>query len=46
MYQKISSSWLKHWDFILLDFIFLQAAYVLAYLLRNGTHMLMSYTGI
>ena len=37
MYQKISSSWLKHWDFILLDFIFLQAAYVLAYLLRNGT---------
>ena len=27
MYQKISNSWLKHWDFILLDLAGLQIAY-------------------
>ena len=37
MYQKISRGWFKHWDFILLDFVFLQIAYILAYVLRYGT---------
>ena len=36
MYKKISNSWLKHWDFIALDLLFLQAAYALSYVLRNG----------
>lgn len=36
MYRKISNSWLKHWDFIILDLVFLQIAYVFSYILRNG----------
>lgn len=36
MYQKISNGWLKHWDFILLDLIFLQIAYVIPCIIRNG----------
>lgn len=36
MYRKISNSWLKHWDFIVLDLIFLQIAYVFSCILRNG----------
>lgn len=36
MYYKISNSWLKHWDFILLDLIFLQLAYIFSCILRNG----------
>ncbi len=35
MYGKLSNSWLKHWDFVALDLIGLQIAYVLAYLVRN-----------
>lgn len=31
MYKRDSDSWLKHWDFILLDLLCLQAAFVLAY---------------
>lgn len=36
MYNKISGSWLKHWDFMILDTVILQAAFILAYMLRNG----------
>ncbi len=36
MYNKISGSWLKHWDFMLLDMIFLQIAYIFSYMVRNG----------
>ncbi len=36
MYRKTTSSWLKHWDFMLLDFILLQVAFALAYMFRNG----------
>lgn len=36
MYRKISNSWLKHWDFIVLDLFFLQIAYVFSCILRNG----------
>lgn len=36
MYQKISSGWLKHWDFVLLDFVFLQIAYLLSYWTVHG----------
>lgn len=36
MYQKISSGWLKHWDFILLDFVFLQIAYLLSFWTVHG----------
>ena len=36
MYNKISGGWLKHWDFMLLDMIFLQAAYIFSYMVRNG----------
>lgn len=38
MYEKISNGWLKHWDFILLDFICLQLAYVFSCTVRNGMH--------
>lgn len=36
MYKKSPQGWLKHWDFILLDIISLQAAFIIAYLIRNG----------
>ncbi|MGN1147841.1 MAG: hypothetical protein ACI4TB_05425, partial [Lachnospiraceae bacterium] len=36
MYQKSSKGWLKHWDFILLDAVCLQLAFLLAYLVRHG----------
>ena len=37
MYRKKTSSWLKHWDFILLDLILLELSYLLAQWLRHGT---------
>ena len=36
MYKRAAQGWLKHVDFILLDALCLQAAYMLAYLLRIG----------
>ena len=30
MYKRKANGWLKHWDFILLDLVVIQAAYVLA----------------
>lgn len=36
MYKKSSSGWMKHYDFIILDLICLQAAFVIAYILRMG----------
>jgi exopolysaccharide biosynthesis polyprenyl glycosylphosphotransferase len=36
MYKKKSEGWLKHSDFILLDMILLQMAFILAYNLRFG----------
>ena len=36
MYKKSPQGWLKHWDFILLDMISLQIAFMIAYLIRNG----------
>lgn len=36
MYKRNTSSWLKHWDFIVLDLIILQIAFLIAYMLRNG----------
>lgn len=36
MYSKSDSKWLKHWDFIILDLIMLQIAYVLSYMIRMG----------
>lgn len=35
MYRKDSEGWLKHTDFIILDMICLQLAYILAFLLRG-----------
>ena len=37
MYRKKTSSWLKHWDFILLDLILLEVSYLLAQWLRHGS---------
>ena len=37
MYRKKSDSWLKHWDFIVLDLVALQLAYISSYVLRMGT---------
>ena len=36
MYRKSTNGWLKHGDFILLDLICLQIAFVLSYILRHG----------
>ncbi|MGL6199655.1 MAG: sugar transferase [Lachnospiraceae bacterium] len=36
MYKKEINSWWKHWDFIILDQIFIQIAFVLSYILRQG----------
>lgn len=36
MYRKPLGGWLKHWDFMLLDLLFLQISYVFAYIFRNG----------
>lgn len=36
MYKKSSSGWLKHFDFMILDLLCLQAAFVIAYMLRHG----------
>ena len=36
MYRRNTSSWLKHWDFIILDLVLLQAAFWVAYVMRNG----------
>ena len=36
MYSKSDSAWLKHWDFILLDLVMLQVAYVISYIVRSG----------
>jgi len=36
MYRKDSSEWIKHMDFIILDLICLQIAFVLAYALRGS----------
>lgn len=36
MYQTGKNSWLKHWDFILLDLLCLQIAYIAAFMIRHG----------
>lgn len=36
MYRKGPKGWLKHYDFILLDMLCIQIAFVLSYWLRNG----------
>ena len=36
MHNGISGSWLKQWDVMILDTLFIQVSYVLAYMLRNG----------
>lgn len=36
MYEKSSSGWLKHFDFIVWDVLCMQLAFMLAYLLRHG----------
>ncbi len=36
MYKKSLSGWMKHCDFIILDLLCLQIAFVIAYILRNG----------
>ena len=36
MYKKSAQGWLKHWDFIFLDVICLQIAFIAAYFIRQG----------
>jgi len=36
MYRRDAKSWLKHWDFMVLDLLVLQVAFVLAYMIRHG----------
>ena len=35
MYKRNANGWLKHWDFILLDLVVIQIAYILAYALAG-----------
>lgn len=39
MNQKRKSGWVKHLDFIILDLICIEAAYLIAYLYRHDMHM-------
>lgn len=39
MYQKEKNIWQKHLDFIILDIVCLQIAYLLAYMIRHGLYM-------
>lgn len=36
MYRKNANGWLKHIDFIILDMICLQIAFMIAYFIKNG----------
>lgn len=36
MYSRNNSTWLKHWDFILLDLVMFQLAYICSYVIRMG----------
>lgn len=36
MYRKEKTGWLKHWDFILWDFVSFQLAFIIAYWIRSG----------
>lgn len=38
MYQKVSKGWLKHFDFIVLDLVCVQASFILAYVIRHGLY--------
>lgn len=42
MYRKEADGWMKHLDFIVLDMVCLQIAFILAYLLRLGKAGLLS----
>ena len=39
MYKKATLGWLKHWDFMILDLICLQVAFISAYFIRHGVHL-------
>lgn len=39
MYKKEQKSWLKHLDFSIADIIFMQAAFIVAYMFRLGWHL-------
>lgn len=36
MYKKSPQGWLKHWDFIALDIVSLQLAFIIAFIMRQG----------
>lgn len=36
MYKKSAQGWLKHWDFILMDVVCLQIAFIFGFVFRNG----------
>ena len=36
MYKKSAQGWLKHWDFMLLDFVCMQVSLILAHIFRYG----------
>jgi len=38
MYRRDAKGWLKHFDFMVLDLLILQLAFVLSYMLRHGIH--------
>ena len=45
MYQKNAGGWIKHFDFMIVDFITLQITYILAFFTRHGWHRaLMMYS--
>ena len=36
MYRKSIQGWMKHWDFMVLDLLCLQIAFLMAYFVRHG----------
>jgi exopolysaccharide biosynthesis polyprenyl glycosylphosphotransferase len=41
MYRKKKVSWLKHWDFILIDAVLLEVSYFITYFFRHGASNLL-----
>lgn len=45
MHIRVKNSWIKHWDFILADFLCLNVTFLFAYFLRSGINNMYALSG-